>query len=101
MCTTSCSTRRVNHCTWCKVKVKFRASHLLEHSEQAVPAVSSAYIAPCVLQMVPADADLVFIEFTVNDAEHGAGGRLDDDTRQALLSPTMIRFIVCNLQPLI
>lgn len=48
---------------------------------KAVPAVTSAYIAPCVLNMVPEDTDLVLMEFTFNDAERSSSLGLDDPTR--------------------
>ena len=46
-----------------------------------MPAVTSAYISPCVLDMLPADVDLVFLEFTFNDAERSSSLNMDDPTR--------------------
>ena len=37
------------------------SGHLLQNL--AVPATSSAYLAPCVLDMVPHSADIVFVEY--------------------------------------
>ena len=48
---------------------------------KAVPAVTSAYISPCVLDMLPPDVDLVFLEFTFNDAERSSSLSMDDPTR--------------------
>ena len=48
---------------------------------KAVPAVTSAYISPCVLDMLPADVDIVFMEFTFNDAEQSSSLNMDDPTR--------------------
>ena len=35
----------------------------------AVPATTSSYISPCVTSLVPADVDLVIVEFSFNDGE--------------------------------
>ena len=51
---------------------------------KAVPAVTSAYIAPCVLNMVPENTDLIIMEFTFNDAERSSSLGLDDPTRSVL-----------------
>ena len=50
-------------------------------ASQAVPAVTSAYISPCVLNMVHEETDLVILEFTFNDAERATTFDLDDPTR--------------------
>ncbi len=33
-----------------------------------LPQVTSAYVSPCILNMVPDDVDLVLVEFTFNDS---------------------------------
>ena len=81
-------------------------AYYLWNYEQARPATTSAYTAACVLQMVPADADLIVIEFSFNDYEHGgAYVQPDHDTRQAFLSPQQlipctIWFTRCKTYPL-
>ena len=35
----------------------------------AVPATTSSYISPCISSLVPADVDLVIVEFSFNDGE--------------------------------
>lgn len=47
----------------------------------AVPAVTSAYIAPCVLEMLPSDVDLILLEFTFNDSEQATATNMADPTR--------------------
>lgn len=54
---------------------------------KAVPAVTSAYISPCVLNMVPENTDLVLMEFTFNDAERSLSLSLDDPTRLVTAPP--------------
>ena len=44
------------------------SGHLLQNL--AAPGTSSAYLAPCVLDMVPPSADIVFIEYR---CDSGAG----------------------------
>jgi len=48
---------------------------------KAIPAISSAYMAPCVQDIVPERTDIVFLEFTFNDSEMSAEGNYQDPTR--------------------
>ena len=48
---------------------------------EAMPAVSSAYIAPCVENLVPANTDLVIMEFSFNDYERSNSFEFDDISR--------------------
>ena len=45
--------------------------------------VTSAYISPCVQNLVPEDTDLVLIEFTFNDSERTKSREFEDPTRCA------------------
>ena len=55
-----------------------------------MPAVTSAYISPCVLDMLPPVVDLVFLEFTFNDAERSSSLNMDDPTRCTAVSCTLL-----------
>ena len=51
--------------------------------------MTSAYISPCVLSMVPEDVDLVLLEFTLNDGEReGEDQSSADSTRSVLRQHT-------------
>lgn len=43
--------------------------------------VTSAYISPCVQNLVPEDTDLVLVEFTFNDSERTKSREFEDPTR--------------------
>ena len=44
---------------------------------QALPATTSAYAAPCILQTLPHETDLVFLEYSYNDGERLFNRELD------------------------
>ena len=54
---------------------------------EAMPAVSSAYIAPCVEALVPGNTDLVIMEFSFNDYERANSFEFDDISRCACTDP--------------
>ena len=54
---------------------------------EAMPAVSSSYIAPCVEALVPGNTDLVIMEFSFNDYERSNSFSFDDISRCACTHP--------------
>lgn len=64
---------------------------------KAVPGTTSLYTSPCVLQIVPPDADFVLLEYTFNDAERvTAGQSADDPTRWAICMRTHVHEGMCR-----
>ena len=54
------------------------------HTDRSLLAqVTSAYISPCVQNLVPEDTDLVIVEFTFNDSERTKSREFEDPTRCA------------------
>ena len=53
---------------------------LADSMVQCCLQVTSAYVSPCVLNLVPDDADLILVEFTLNDSIQNQFKRLDDLT---------------------
>ena len=47
----------------------------------AMPATSSSYYSPCILDMLPFDVDLVVLEYSFNDFFHQTSESVDDPTR--------------------
>lgn len=46
--------------------------------------VTSAYVSPCVLSMVPEDTDLVLVEFTFNDSVRSVSHGLEENPTYVL-----------------
>lgn len=51
----------------------------------AMPATTSEFASHCMYDLVPPDADIVVVEYAVNDAAYGQGGHwIDHPARSAL-----------------